>query len=112
MKRAEADRDQLVIVLAGHPAAMHWLMLSNPGLASIFSPRIQFPGYSADELSSIAMLLAEKDGMRLVPPRHRPSTRSSATPARRGASTSSAMAGSPGLCSRAPVVTGTCAWCD
>jgi DNA polymerase III delta prime subunit len=62
MKRAEADRDRLVIVLAGYPAAMHRLLPSNSGLASIFSTRIQFPSYSPDELSSIAMLLADQQG--------------------------------------------------
>ena len=62
MKRADADRDRLVIVLAGHPAAMRRLLLSNPGLASAFSTRIQFPSYSAGELSSISILLAEQEG--------------------------------------------------
>jgi hypothetical protein len=61
-KRAEADRDRLVIVLAGCPAAMRRLLTSYPGLASIFSTLIQFPSYSAGELSSIAMLLAEQEG--------------------------------------------------
>jgi AAA+ superfamily predicted ATPase len=62
MKRAEADRERLVIVLAGYPAAIHRLLPSHPGLASIFSRQIHFPDYSPDELSSIAMLLADQAG--------------------------------------------------
>jgi SpoVK/Ycf46/Vps4 family AAA+-type ATPase len=61
MKRAEADRDRLVIVLAGHPAAIRRLLPGKLGQASVFSTRIQFPSYSASELSSIAMLLARRE---------------------------------------------------
>jgi SpoVK/Ycf46/Vps4 family AAA+-type ATPase len=62
LKRAEDDRDPLVIILAGHPADMNRVLRSNPGLASRFPTRIEFPGYSADDLSRIAMLLAEQAG--------------------------------------------------
>jgi SpoVK/Ycf46/Vps4 family AAA+-type ATPase len=62
LKRAEDDRDRLVIVLAGYPADTNRFLRSNPGLASRFSTRIEFPSYTADDLSDIATLLAEQAG--------------------------------------------------
>jgi SpoVK/Ycf46/Vps4 family AAA+-type ATPase len=62
LKRAEDDRDRLVIVLAGYPADMDRFLHSNPGLASRFSVRIGFPSYSPDELCKIAQVIAEQHG--------------------------------------------------
>jgi SpoVK/Ycf46/Vps4 family AAA+-type ATPase len=62
LKRAEDDRDRLVIVLAGYPADMDRFLRSNPGLASRFSVRIGFPSYSTDELCRIAGVIAEQHG--------------------------------------------------
>jgi SpoVK/Ycf46/Vps4 family AAA+-type ATPase len=62
LKRAEDDRDRLVIVLAGYPADMDRFLRSNPGLASRFSTRVTFPSYSAHDLSEISVLLAEQAG--------------------------------------------------
>jgi SpoVK/Ycf46/Vps4 family AAA+-type ATPase len=62
LKRAEDDRERLVIVLAGYPADMDRFLRSNPGLASRFSVRIGFPSYSADELCKIAGVIAEQHG--------------------------------------------------
>ncbi len=62
LKRAEDDRDRLVIVLAGYPADMDRFLRSNPGLASRFSVRIGFPSYSPDELCRIAEVIAEQHG--------------------------------------------------
>jgi len=62
LKRAEDDRDRLVIVLAGYPADMDRFLRSNPGLASRFSVRIGFPSYSPDELCRIADVIAEQHG--------------------------------------------------
>jgi SpoVK/Ycf46/Vps4 family AAA+-type ATPase len=62
LKRAEDDRDRLVIVLAGYPADMERFLRSNPGLASRFSTRVTFPSYTARDLSQIAVLLAEQAG--------------------------------------------------
>jgi SpoVK/Ycf46/Vps4 family AAA+-type ATPase len=62
LKRAEDDRDRLVIVLAGYPADMDRFLRSNPGLASRFSTRVTFPSYRAGDLSQIAVLLAEQAG--------------------------------------------------
>lgn len=54
LKRAEDDRDRLVVVLAGYRAEMTELLSSNPGLISRFNTRVDFPSYSADELVLIA----------------------------------------------------------
>jgi len=62
LKRAEDDRDRLVIVLAGYPDAMDRFLRSNPGLGSRFSTRVAFPSYAPADLSSIAVLLAEQAG--------------------------------------------------
>jgi SpoVK/Ycf46/Vps4 family AAA+-type ATPase len=62
LKRAEDDRDRLVVVLAGYPQDMDRLLRSNPGLASRFSTRITFPSYAADELSRIARVIAAQAG--------------------------------------------------
>ena len=62
LKRAEDDRDRLVIVLAGYPADMDRFLRSNPGLASRFSTRVTFPSYSPADLVRIADLLAEQAG--------------------------------------------------
>jgi SpoVK/Ycf46/Vps4 family AAA+-type ATPase len=62
LKRAEDDRDRLVIVLAGYTADMDRFLRSNPGLASRFSTRISFPSYSPQELTSIAEVIARQAG--------------------------------------------------
>jgi SpoVK/Ycf46/Vps4 family AAA+-type ATPase len=64
LKRAEDDRDRLVVVLAGYTNDMDRLLRSNPGLASRFSTRIAFPSYSAPELSAIARSIAAQAGDR------------------------------------------------
>src|SRR5262249_43770769 len=67
LKRAEDDRDRLVIVLAGYPDDMDRFLRSNPGLASRFSTRVTFPSYQPDELVRIARRLADGADDRLVP---------------------------------------------
>jgi SpoVK/Ycf46/Vps4 family AAA+-type ATPase len=62
IKRAEDDRDRLVIVLAGYPGDMDRFLRSNPGLASRFSTRVAFPSYTARDLSRIAVMHAEQAG--------------------------------------------------
>jgi type VII secretion ATPase EccA len=62
LKRAEDDRDRLVIVLAGYPPDMERFLRSNPGLASRFSVRIGFPSYTPQELRKIAEVIAEQAG--------------------------------------------------
>jgi SpoVK/Ycf46/Vps4 family AAA+-type ATPase len=67
LKRAEDDRDRLVIVLAGYTADMDRLLRSNPGLASRFSTRIAFPSYTAAELGEITRSIAAQAGDRFDP---------------------------------------------
>ena len=62
LKRAEDDRDRLVIVLAGYTPDMDRFLRSNPGLASRFSVRIGFPSYSPEELTRIAETIARQAG--------------------------------------------------
>ncbi len=68
LKRAEDDRDRLVIVLAGYPDDMDRFLRSNPGLASRFSTRVTFPSYQPADLVRIAILLAEQAGDVFDPP--------------------------------------------
>ncbi|MGV9308313.1 AAA family ATPase [Nonomuraea sp. NPDC003727] len=62
LKRAEDDRDRLVVVLAGYEREMDRFLATNPGLASRFNQKVAFPSYSPRELSEIAVLLAERSG--------------------------------------------------
>lgn len=62
LKRAEDDRDRLVIILAGYDADMDRFLRSNPGLASRFAERVAFPSYTPDELLEIAVSLAAAAG--------------------------------------------------
>jgi type VII secretion ATPase EccA len=62
LKRAEDDRDRLVIVLAGYPADMDRFLRTNPGLASRFSVRVAFPSYTAGDLCKIADVIAQQAG--------------------------------------------------
>ena len=111
LKRAEDDRDRLVIVLAGYPDDMDRFVRSNPGLASRFSTRVTFPSYQPDDLVRIAVLLAEQAGDVFDPQATEVlAVRSSRAPARRAGSTSSATAGSPGPCSSGPAPAGTSGW--
>ncbi|MEU4834688.1 AAA family ATPase [Streptosporangium sp. NPDC023615] len=64
LKRAEDDRDRLVVILAGYEREMSAFLASNPGLASRFSQRVLFPSYSPRELAEIAVLLADASGDR------------------------------------------------
>ena len=111
LKRAEDDRDRLVIVLAGYPDDMDRFLRSNPGLASRFSTRVTFPSYQPDDLVRIAVLLAEQAGDTFdAQATEVLARRSSRPPARQAGSTSSATAGSPGPCSSGPAPAGTSAW--
>ncbi|MFD4527641.1 AAA family ATPase [Streptomyces sp. NPDC058470] len=62
LKRAEDDRDRLVVVLAGYPHEISELLAANPGLASRFTTRVDFPSYSASELELIGRHILEAQG--------------------------------------------------
>ncbi|WP_433224080.1 AAA family ATPase [Microtetraspora malaysiensis] len=65
LKRAEDDRDRLIIVLAGYEKEMGAFLSSNPGLSSRFATRVRFPSYTPDELLSITEALQARRGDRL-----------------------------------------------
>ncbi|WP_411106586.1 AAA family ATPase [Streptomyces sp. cmx-4-9] len=62
LKRAEDNRDHLVVILAGYPAGMDRLLAANPGLSSRFTTRVDFPSYRPLELTAIGGVVAEANG--------------------------------------------------
>lgn len=62
LKRAEDNRDRLVVILAGYPEGMNRLLGANPGLSSRFTSRVDFPSYRPEELAAIGGTLAAADG--------------------------------------------------
>jgi SpoVK/Ycf46/Vps4 family AAA+-type ATPase len=67
LKRAEDDREDLVIILAGYDKQMEDFLATNPGLASRFATRVKFPGYSPAEFFSLAESGLDRRGDRLDP---------------------------------------------
>ncbi|WP_306970885.1 AAA family ATPase [Streptomyces afghaniensis] len=62
LKRAEDNRDHLVVILAGYPEGMDRLLAANPGLSSRFTTRVDFPSYRPLELTEIGKVLAAENG--------------------------------------------------
>ncbi|MCX4475865.1 AAA family ATPase [Streptomyces cellulosae] len=62
LKRAEDNRDHLVVILAGYPEGMDRLLAANPGLSSRFTTRVDFPSYRPLELTRIGEVLAAENG--------------------------------------------------
>ncbi|MFG1806927.1 AAA family ATPase [Streptomyces sp. NPDC049040] len=62
LKRAEDNRDRLVVILAGYPEGMDRLLAANPGLSSRFTTRVDFPSYRPQELTRIGQVLAAENG--------------------------------------------------
>ncbi|GGX73508.1 AAA family ATPase [Streptomyces hiroshimensis] len=67
LKRAEDDRERLVVVLAGYRREMETLLAANPGLASRFTTHVDFPSYAPGELREIAAVLLDGNGDVLSP---------------------------------------------
>jgi hypothetical protein len=62
LKRAEDNRDRLVVILAGYPEGMDRLLSANPGLSSRFTTRVDFPSYRPLELTAIGESFAAQHG--------------------------------------------------
>ncbi len=67
LKRAEDDRRELAIVLAGYPDEMDELLQTNPGLGSRFSRTIRFDDYQPLELCHIFGRLMEQHHYEITP---------------------------------------------
>ncbi|NYI04258.1 AAA family ATPase [Allostreptomyces psammosilenae] len=67
LKRAEDNRDRLVVILAGYPDGMERLLAVNPGLGSRFETRVDFPSYGPRELTRIGEHMAAAGGDRWDP---------------------------------------------
>ena len=66
LKRAEDDRNRLVVILAGYPEEMDCLLRSNPGLSSRFNRVLPFDDYSPLELARIFAFLCQKNHYKLA----------------------------------------------
>ncbi|MDA8320487.1 MAG: CbbX protein [Actinomycetota bacterium] len=63
----EANRDDLVVILAGYADRMDTFFRSNPGMASRIAHNLDFPDFSLDELLQIAGLMLDREQYRLSP---------------------------------------------
>ena len=65
LKRAEDDRENLIIILAGYEKQTEAFLATNPGMASRFATRIRFPTYSTEELLALAerQLRGKQEGL-------------------------------------------------
>ncbi len=57
----EAQRDDLVVILAGYRDRMDAFFRSNPGMASRIAHHVDFPDFTADELMRIGELMVEQE---------------------------------------------------
>jgi probable Rubsico expression protein CbbX len=56
----EAERERLVVILAGYREPMEAFFRANPGMGSRVAHHIDFPDYDVDELLAIARLMVEQ----------------------------------------------------
>jgi probable Rubsico expression protein CbbX len=63
----EAERDDLVVVLAGYRDRMETFFRSNPGMGSRVAHHIHFPDFNVDELMAIAALMLSQQAYELTP---------------------------------------------
>jgi len=67
LKRMEDDRDRLVVIVAGYSREMRDFLDANSGMRSRFNRYINFPDYSADELTEMFRMRAKKNQFSLAP---------------------------------------------
>ncbi|WP_433175435.1 AAA family ATPase [Actinoallomurus sp. CA-150999] len=67
VKLMEDHRADLVVIVAGYGDEMDLFLDDNPGLASRFPKRLEFPDYADEELVAIFASMAEKEGFALAP---------------------------------------------
>ena len=63
VQEMENNRDNMVVIFAGYPDKMEDFLQRNPGLRSRIAFHVPFEDYNADELTSIADLIAQNMGM-------------------------------------------------
>lgn len=63
LKFMEDNRDDFVVIVAGYTELMERFLTSNPGLKSRFNKFIDFPDYTADELTDIFLLRCRSYGL-------------------------------------------------
>jgi probable Rubsico expression protein CbbX len=63
----EAERDDLVVVLAGYRDRMETFFASNPGMGSRVAHHIHFPDFDMAELMAIADLMLDQQDYELTP---------------------------------------------
>lgn len=63
----EANRDDLVVILAGYADRMDTFFRSNPGMASRIAHNLDFPDFTLDELLTIGGLMLDREQYRLSP---------------------------------------------
>jgi len=63
----EAERDDLVVVLAGYRDRMETFFRSNPGMGSRVAHHIHFPDFDVPELIAIGDLMLDQQGYELTP---------------------------------------------
>jgi probable Rubsico expression protein CbbX len=62
----EAERDDLVVILAGYRDRMETFFRSNPGMGSRVAHHIHFPDFDVGELIAIADLMLDQQGYELT----------------------------------------------
>lgn len=63
VQEMENHRADMIVIFAGYPDEMKIFLQKNPGLRSRIAFHVPFADYDADELCSIAKLIAEKKGI-------------------------------------------------
>jgi SpoVK/Ycf46/Vps4 family AAA+-type ATPase len=67
LKRAEDNREDLIIILAGTANQLEGFLASIPGLGSRFATRLRFPSYTPPEMLALAEAALDRRGERLDP---------------------------------------------